>query len=678
MKKINWLDVREHGFSRVALVIPTVHLGDPSRNAESHLALLEKAHEEGVMYALCPELGLTGYSCQDLFSQHVLLAAALEALDRILRDTRSYGMLISVGLPLAFGPALYNCAVSIYGGEIKAIVPKTYLPEYREFYEKRWFASADDASFSEVELLGQTVPFGNRILLRHKENPDFVLHTQICEDGWLRFSPSGEAALAGATVLANLSASNITVGKADFRRSVLGEASSALDLSAQMYVSAGFGESTTDVAWDGHGFICERGITEVEAERFNLEPTLLVHDINVRQLTADRRMQGSFKDSATRLRRRLRSSEAHCRYVEFGAREGFVPRGAIYDHFRRAVSPYPFVPSQTDQLNNRCYEVFNIQATSLARRLHHLSGVKLIEGLSGGLDSTHALLVAVRAMDLLKRPRQDIICLTMPGFGTTGRTKNNAIALAEALGVTIKTIPITSQGEEDDPGIVEKLLGLVGHDGLREDLAFENSQAWCRKIIELTTGAKEGGMVLGTGDLSELAVGWCTMFGDHASHYGVNSGVPKTLMRFLVRWAADQVFSSQPIVQTILHDTVVLLTSPELKRSSGGEITQITDEIIGPEDLRDFSLSWGVRFGTRPSSIVRLALHAFGYRYSLAELVKWQRIFWQRFFIAQHKRSCLPDGPKTGLVCLSPRGDWRMPSDASSAAWLADIDSVSV
>lgn len=668
----NWLDVREHGFARVALVIPRVSLGNPIENAVNHLHLLKKVRDERAVYALCPELGLTGYSCQDLFFQRVLLDRALNGLNRILMETCDWQMLISVGLPLLFENAVYNCAVSLCGGKILAVAPKTFLPEYREFWEKRWFASADNASFDQVKLLGQIVPFGTRILLQHEANRELVIHTQVCEDGWLRFSPSGEAALAGATVLANLSASNITIGKADFRRKVLGEAASAVDLSAQMYVSAGFGESTTDVSWDGHGFICERGETEAETERFILEPQFLVHDIDVRQLVSDRMTQNSFRDSAARLRRRLRKGESEFKWIRFVANDEKEIGSLLV--LKRSVSTHPFVPVQSSQLYDRCYEVFNIQATALARRLYHRPGTKLVEGLSGGLDSVNALLVGVKAMDLLRQPRSNIICLTMPGFGTTDETKKNAINLADAFGVTIRTVPITRQSEGDEAGIVEKLFGLVGHDGLTEDLAFENGQAWCRKIIELTTGAKEGGMVLGTGDLSELAVGWCTMFGDHASHYGVNSGVAKTLMRFLVGWAADNVFASQPNVKNILHGTVALLTSPELTRPKDGKIAQVTDKIIGPEDLRDFFLYWGVRFGTKPSAIARLALHAFDERYSLAEIVKWQRLFWQRFFAAQYKRNCLPDGPKVGLVCLSPRGDWRMPSDANPGVWLNDLD----
>jgi NAD+ synthase (glutamine-hydrolysing) len=606
----------------------------------------------------------------------VLLDQSLEALDKIRLATRDWQMLVSVGLPLAVGNAVYNCAASVYGGEVKAVVPKTYLPEYREFWEKRWFAAADDAPFDQVALFGQAVSFGTRIVLEHVANRDLAVHVQICEDGWLRFSPSGEAALNGATVLANLSASNVTIGKADFRRHVLGEASSAFDLSAQLYVSAGFGESTTDVSWDGQGFICERGETVAETDRFRLEPSYLVHDVDLGQLVADRRMQGSFRDSAVRLRRRLKPGESSFRWVEFGEKQEDAARQAVFHRFLRTISPHPFVPAQSARLNDRCYEVFNIQATSLARRLNHRPGTKLVEGLSGGLDSSHALLVAVRAMDLLRRPRPDIICLTMPGFGTTGRTRNNARTLAEALGVTIRTVPITAQAEAGSQGIVEKLLGLVGHDGLVHDLAFENAQAWCRKIIELATAAKEGGLVLGTGDLSELALGWCTMFGDHASHYGVNAGVPKTLVRFLVQWTSAKVFENEKHVQAVLADILDTPISPELLPPSGEEIAQITEEKIGPYELHDFTLYWGVRFGVRPSTIVRLALQAFDSRYTLAEIVKWQRVFWERFFAAQYKRSCLPDGPKVGLVCLSPRGDWRMPSDASAAAWLSDLDQV--
>lgn len=671
----SFLDIRSHGFVRVGLIIPRVHLGDPRRNAESHLELLRKVSSQGAMYVLCPELGLTGYSCQDLFFQERLLLEALEALEILLRETADWkDMLISVGIPLRFGSGIYNCAVSFCGGEIKGIVPKTFLPEYREYWERRWFACASDASFTEVTLLGQRIPFGNRLLFQHVAYPDFIIHTQICEDGWLRHSPSGEAALADATVLANLSASNTTLGKSEFRKRVLGEASSALDLAVQMYASAGLGESSTDLSWDGQGFICQRGETLCETPRFSLEPTCLVQDVHIRMLITDRCMQGSFRDSASRMRHRLKNGEFDFQRIPFGEPER--PMGTIFNHFRYDISPHPFIPSSTEALNHRCEEVFNTQATALVRRLIDAPKRKIILGLSGGLDSTQALLVAVRAMDILVRPRTEIVCITMPGFGTTKRTKNNAVLLAEALGVTIRTVPIVSQEEDSSSGIAEKLLDLVGHDGVTEDLTFENAQAWCRKMVELTTGAKEGGMVLGTSDLSELALGYCTMFGDHASHYGVNSGVAKTLIRFLVQWAIKNVFGSEQSVGNVLTDILDTPMSAELLSPAGDQIVQVTQDRIGPYELHDFTLYWGVRFGICPRTIVRLALQAFRKRYSLEEVVKWQRLFWQRFFTSQYKRNCLPDGPKIGLVCLSPRGDWRMPSDAHATAWLRDLDDI--
>ena len=414
LTKEGFADIRRHGFVRVGLIVPAVHLADPLKNAASHLDMLRKVHEEGAQFALCPELGLTGYSCQDLFFQQVLLDEAQNALGVIRHETRDWHMLIAVGMPLAVGNAIYNCAVALYDGEVLAVVPKTFLPEYREFWEKRWFASGDRAEFDEVRLMGKTVPFGARVVLAHQGNEDFVVHLQICEDGWLRFCPAGEAALlARATVLGNLSASNVTIGKGDFRVHVLGEAASALDISAQLYVSAGFGESTTDVAWDGQGFMCERGETLAQTPRFSLKPHYLVHDIDVSRLMVERRMQNSFQDSADRLRLRLRKKESIFRSVWFGGSDGYQ-NPELYRNLKRDISKYPFVPSDPAKLNQRCEEEFTIQATALARRVQHLSGTKLIEGLSGGLDSTHALLVAVKAMDMLERPRKDIICLTMP------------------------------------------------------------------------------------------------------------------------------------------------------------------------------------------------------------------------------------------------------------------------
>ncbi len=681
MKNVNWLDIRRHGFFRVALVIPRVDLMNPDQNAKNHLEMLKKAHEQGAQYAICPELGLTGYSAQDMFFQGVLLDAALDALATILEETKEWDMLITVGIPLAFGANLYNCAVSMYQGVIKTVVPKSYLPNYREFYEKRWFAMADDASFNSVILLGQTVPFGNNLLVCSQQNPDVVIHEEVCEDSWVPVPQSALAALNDATILSNLSASNVTIGKATYRENVVVGAASGSCLAAKLYVSAGFGESTSDVAWDGQAIVAEHGSVVATNDRFNIEPTLTIHDVNVHMSVAERRRQGSFRDNATSIRHRMKSGAFDFRRVPFSTGETTPLHGydkEVFHRFECDIQSHPFVPSNPDTLHDRCREVLDIQTFALVRRMQHLAGSKIILGLSGGLDSTHALLVAVRAADILHRNRKDIICITMPGFGTTSGTKSNAIDLADALSVTIREIPITSQLPDMPPGIAEQLLGLVGHDGLKQDLTFENSQAWCRKVVELATASKEHGFVLGTGTLSELALGHCTMFGDHASHYGINAGLAKTLVKHMVRWEMEYVFQNWPHIQAPLQRTLENPMSPELLRPTGDAIVQISEDMVGPYVLHDFTQWWGVRFGIRPSTIARLGLQAFEGEYDLQTLVKWQKVFWQRFFAAQFKRNCVPDSTKVGLVCYSPRGDWRMPSDARPDTWLHDLDSIEV
>lgn len=666
----NWLDIRGHGFFRVGLMVPRVDLMEPAKNAQNHLVLLQQARLKGVQYALGPELGLTGYSAQDLFFQDVLLDAALEALQTVLDTTADWDMLITVGAPIPFCSNLYNCAVSMCRGVIKTVVPKSYLPNYREFYEKRWFAMADDAPFDSVTLLGQTVPFGNNLLLSSAINPDVVIHEEICEDGWVPIPQSAFAALNGSTVLSNLSASNVTIGKAMYRENVVVAAASGSCLAAKLYVSAGCGESGSDLSWDGEAIIAEHGSVVANNNRFSITPTLTIHDVNVHMSVAERRRQGSFRDNATSIRRRMKNGACNFRRVAFGD-TGTDPQDTkVFQRFEHKIDPHPFVPSDPATLNARCQEVLDIQASALVRRMQHLEGSKIVLGLSGGLDSTHALLVATHAADILKRDRGDIICLTMPGFGTTSGTKANAIDLASALGVTIRTVPIT--------GIAEQLLGLVGHNGLAQDLTFENSQAWCRKIVELATASKERGFVLGTGTLSELALGHCTMFGDHASHFGINAGLAKTLVKHMVWWEMEHVFANESRVQVPLQRTLDNPMSPELLRPVEDKIGQLSEDMVGPYVLHDFTMWWGVRFGIRPSAIARLGMQAYEGTYDLATIVKWQRVYWTKFFASQYKRNCVPDSTKAGLVCFSPRGDWRMPSDAHPNTWLRDLDSITV
>ncbi len=660
----DFFDVRQHGFARLAVCVPEVRVGDPRFNAKAHLQLLDAAHRSGAHYALCPELGLTAYTCGDLFFQNTLLREALAALAEIRRATSEWNTIVSVGLPLVVDDLLFNCAVTLYRGRILAATPKAYPPSYREFYELRWFHSAEAARSAELSLLGERVPFGTDILLHATHLPGFVLHTDICEDLWVPIPPSTLAALAGATVLANLSASNITVAKWEYRQQLV-NASAARNLAVQMYSAAGFGESTSDLAWDGQGLVSERGQLIAETERFSLRGGYVVVDADLEAVVQDRTRQSSFGANArTHLDRPFRR-------VAFG--DPRDPReAAIYRELRRPKEPHPFVPPDPAKRDIRCREVFMIQATSLARRLAALprEARKIVVGVSGGRDSAHALLVAAHAVDLLGLHRSQIIGVTLPGLGTTARTHENARRLIAALRATPREISITR--------LSESVFEAIGHPPDVEDVTFENVQAWLRKLLLFATASQSHAIDIGTGDLSEIALGFATYGGDHMSHYGVNAGVPKTLISYLIRWAADVIFQREPEVQRVLRDILETPISPELLRpTEPGEIRQRTEEIIGPYELHDFFLYHFLRFGSGPRRIARLCYHAFDGRYGLAEIKKWLRVFVSRFFASQFKRECIPDGPKVGSGgALSPRGDWRMPADASPDAWLAEIESI--
>ena len=659
----DFLDVRGHGFARVAVCVPEVRVADPAFNAEAHLRLLERAHEAGAHYALCPELGLSAYTCGDLFFQDTLLQATLAALGRVAEATAGWNMLCSVGAPLVADDLLFNCAVTLYRGQPVAVAPKAYPPNYREFYELRWFHPAADARAREITLLGTPVPFGTDVLVRVAHLPGFVLHTDVCEDLWVPVPPSTIAALSGATVLANLSASNVTVGKWEYRQELV-RSSSAKNLAVQMYSAAGFGESTADLAWDGHGLVAERGEMVAENERFALGGSLAVADVDLLALREDRLRQSSWGQNAGAHGRELRA-------VEVG---GAAERrdAAVFQRFVRRIVPHPFVPADPALRDVRCREIFMIKATSLARRLVALpeNARRVLIGVSGGQDSTEALLVAAHAMDVLGLPRSHIVGVTMPGFGTSQGTHENACALVRAAGATFREIDIT--------GIAEQVFAAIGHDPRVEDVTFENVQAWTRKFLLFSLASRERGIDLGTGDLSELALGFATYGGDHMSHYGVNAGVPKTLVSELIRWAADVIFKDEPEVAAVLRRVLATPISPELRRlGAGGEIAQRSEELVGPYELHDFFLYWFLRFGFGPRRIARMALHAFDGRYPLAEIRRWLLLFLQRFFQNQFKRDCQPDAPKVGSGgSLSPRGDWRMPSDAAVAAWLAEAETI--
>ena len=573
-------------------------------------------------------------------------------------------MIISVGLPLVVDGLLFNCAVTLYRGRALAVAPKAYPPNYREFYELRWFQPADTARATTIRLLGQDVPFGTDVLLRARHLPGFVLHVDICEDLWVPVPPSTLAALAGATVLGNLSASNITVAKWEYRQALVC-ASSARNLAVQLYSAAGFGESTSDLAWDGQGLIAERGVLIGETERFVLHGSSVVVDVDLNAIAQDRMRQTSFGNN-------IRThAQPPLRAIEFGEADERRPT-AVYHTLQRRADPHPFVPADPGKRDLRCHEVFMIQATSLARRLTALAGEarRVVVGVSGGQDSTHALLVAAHAVDLLGLERSRIVALTMPGFGTTERTRSNARRLIAAIKATAHELPVTQ--------LSEAVFQAVGHPPEIEDATFENVQAWLRKLLLFATASQEKGIDIGTGDLSEIALGFATYGGDHLSHYGVNAGVPKTLISYLIAWAADAIFGGEPEVQRVLRDILDTPISPELLRPSArGEIVQCTEDIVGPYELHDFFLYHFLRFGSGPRRIARLCLHSFGTRYPLGQIRKWLQVFISRFFLNQFKRDCMPDGPKVGSGgALSPRSEWRMPADASAAAWLAEVDSI--
>lgn len=669
-----------HGFARMAVCVPAVRVANPEFNARHTLGLARRASEEHAAVALFPELGLSAYSNEDLFHQDALLDSVLLALDEVVAASRDLNPVLLVGAPLRFESKLFNCAVAIYRGEILGVVPKTYLPNYREFYEKRQFTSGRDAVSREVTLLGRRVPFGNDIVFDATTLDDFTLHAEICEDVWAPIPPSTYAALAGATVLANLSASNITIGKADYRRDLCASQSGKC-IAAYLYAAAGPGESTTDLAWDGHAMIYENDHLLAEAERFASEEQIIFADVDLELLAQDRTRLTSFNDAVGDHREQVRA----IRRVPFKFE---VPVGA--ESLRRHVERFPYVPSDPATLDERCYEAYNIQVHGLMKRLESAQIDRIVIGVSGGLDSTHALIVAAKTIDRLGLPRKNIFGYTMPGFATSGRTLKNAHALMNALGITAEEIDVRPSSMQ-----MFKDIGHPFGDGEEVyDVTFENVQAGERTSHLFRLANHHGGMVLGTGDLSELALGWTTYgVGDHMSHYNVNASVPKTLIQHLLRWVinTNQFDDETSSVLTSILETEI---SPELVPHTGGdseEPHQRTEEIVGPYELQDFNVYYVTRYGFRPSKIAFLSLHAWGDRskgrwpiglpesarnaYDLAEIKKWLEVFLFRFFkISQFKRSVAPNSPKVGSGgSLSPRGDWRAPSDSEADVWLKEL-----
>ncbi|MGE7198612.1 NAD(+) synthase [Brevundimonas naejangsanensis] len=663
-----------HGFVRVAAATPVVHIADPAANAEEHERLIRQAGAQSVDLLIFPELSLSAYAIDDLHMQAALLEEVERQIARLAGVADEAGVIAVIGAPIRNGDALFNCAVVLGGGEVLGVVPKTYLPNYREYYEKRWFAPAASRSEDAVLLNGTSVDFAPGLIFEANNRPGFVFAVEICEDFWAPQPPSTRAALAGARILCNLSASNIVIGKAD-ERALLCASQSARTLSAYVFAASGWGESTTDLAWDGQATIHELGARLAEGERFALHSHLTIADVDVDRIGLDRLRNGTFADCA-----RIEGEAATV--VPFEAVEG--ASGALI----RPLDRFPFVPDDAARLDQDCFEAFNIQVQGLMRRMTATGSKTLVIGVSGGLDSTQALLVACRAFDRLELPRTGILAFTMPGFATSDGTKSNAWALMKALGVTGAEIDIRPAAEQ--------MLRDIGHpfaDGQPvHDITFENVQAGLRTDYLFRLANQNNGFVLGTGDLSELALGWCTYgVGDHMSHYNVNGGVAKTLIQHLIRWVAERGLVGEAAVPT-LHAILATEISPELVPAGADGAIQSTQSIVGPYALNDFFLFYISRFGLKPSKVAYLAHQAWGdaargdwrqglpeaerVAYDLATIKGWLRKFLIRFFqTSQFKRSAVPNGPKvvTG-GSLSPRGDWRAPSDSSARVWLDELD----
>ncbi len=642
-----------HGFLRVAAVSPEHLVGDPAFNLTRVNEALMQGIAEGVRLFVFPELGLTGYSCGDLFFQPGLQRAAKVAIGTLVARSAELSISLVVGAPLAAGGRLYNCAFFISCGRLLGVVPKTFLPNTGEFYERRWFSAESDRSLDEIDWDGQLVPFGADLLFRAQDRDGALFGVEICEDLWSVTPPSCSMAQAGASVLLNLSASPESLGKADYREALVDSQSARL-LCAYLYASAGPGESSTDLVYSGHCIISENGQRLAESERFCFDTRLTLADLDLDFLAAERQKNGSFSQGV---------AQRSYRIVPFALGEAASSSAALL----RPLSPTPFVPAASQEKDRRCCEIFHLQTLALARRLRHTASTRVVIGLSGGLDSTLALLVTVKAFDLLGLSRDGIIAITMPGFGTTQRTRGNAESLAELLGARLRIISIEAA--------VRQHFADIGHDGSTLDITYENAQARERTQILMDVANQEGGLVIGTGDLSELALGWCTYNGDHMSMYAVNCGVPKTLVRYLVQWCAHTEFTHE--TRRVLLDICDTPISPELlPPDSAGQIAQKTEDQVGPYRLHDFFLFQVVRMSAPPSKVFFLAKRAFEGEFDGAEILHWLRIFYRRFFSQQFKRSCLPDGPKIGSVSLSPRGDWRMPSDASAQLWLSELEEI--
>ena len=669
--------IYSHGYARVWACVPKVELASPAVNAQHTLKLAGDAAADHAVLALFPEMGLSGYSCEDLFQQDALLASTEEALRQVVERSCDLSPVLIVGAPLRFDAKLFNCAIVIQRGRILGVVPKIFLPNYREFYEKRQFTSGADAAFSDVQLLGQHVPFTSEVIFAADDLPGLTLHVEVCEDLWTPVPPSSWGALAGASVLANLSASNITIGKAAYRRELCASQSGRC-IAAYLYTAAGQGESTTDLAWDGQALIYENGNLLAESRRFADGEQHIAADIDLDRLVQERMRLSSFNDAAARWRERL----GRFRRVNFtlGLAGEAVP-------LRREVARFPYVPGDPKERDERCFEAYNIQVAGLEQRLRATKIRKVVIGVSGGLDSTQALIVCCRTMDRLGLPRQNVLAYTMPGFATSEKTKAGAWRLMKSLGVFAEEIDIRPSARQ----MLQDLRHPFAQGQSVHDVTFENVQAGERTSHLFRLANRHNALVVGTGDLSELALGWNTYgVGDQMSHYNVNASVPKTLVQHLIRWEVERDEVS-PEAKAALREILGTEISPELIPASAPGAIQRSEDSVGPYELQDFHLYYTLRYGFRPSKVAFLALHAWGdrnrgqwpsgfpesgrHQYALPEIKKWLRVFLERFFANQFKRSAMPNAPKVGSGgSLSPRGDWRAPSDASAAVWVEELE----
>ena len=654
----------KHGLIKVASAIPALKVADTKFNLIETEKQIVSAEGQGVEIIVFPELSITGYTCQDLFQQQLLLDDAEQAVLELLDFTRQLDITVIVGAPIAVGALLLNCAVVIQQGKLLGIVAKTFLPNYSEFYEKRWFASSQDLRPQHIHFAGTRILVTPELqIFRTSEGATFAI--EICEDVWAPTPPSNHLALAGAEIIFNLSASDELAGKHTYLKSLLAQ-QSARTICGYVYSSSGFGESTQDIVFGGNALIYENGTLIKQGERFKIDPQLIVSEIDIENLRGERRTNSTFVNAQRPVATGLAGVTGQI--GELALHVECMPSLNAHEFtLTRAFDQHPFIP-RDENMQDACDEIFNIQINGLAKRLVHTNCKTAVIGISGGLDSTLALLVAVKTFDKLGLNRKGIVGVTMPGFGTTGRTYKNAMALMEHLGITIREIDIKDS--------VLQHFKDINHDPAIHDATYENAQARERTQILMDLSNQLNGLVIGTGDLSELALGWCTYNGDHMSMYAVNAGVPKTLTQYLVRYAADR--TKDENVRRTLTDIVETPISPELKPADDkGNIAQKTEDLVGPYELHDFFLYYVLRCGFRPSKIYWMAQNAFRGVYSDETILHWMRLFFRRFFAQQFKRSCLPDGPKVGSVSLSPRGDWRMPSDAMSTNWLNELEGLS-